>query len=125
MNEFIFLYLYENATIKPKVLQNRFYSNSGYDVNLRNFCKRKGITYQSFWSLTANPQILASRKIEELTKKYQKTIPQIFYRFLNQINITPLNGTTSKEHMLLDMDIDSFTLDENEVESINNLLLNS
>lgn len=121
----LFLYLYESATIKPKVLQNRFYSNSGYDVNLRNFCKRKDITYQSFWSLTANPQILASKKIEELTRKYQKTIPQIFYKFLNQIDITPLNGTTSKEHMLLDMDIDSFTLDENEVESLNTLLLNT
>lgn len=121
----LFLYLHDTATIKPKVLQNRFYSNSNYDVNLRDFCKRKDITYQSFWSLTANPHILGSKEIESLSLKYQKSIPQIFYKFLNQIDITPLNGTTSESHMLEDLNIDSFSLEQSEITTITNLLLNS
>lgn len=118
----LLIYLYDVAKIKPKVVQNRFYKESNYDKELREFCKQKDITYQSFWSLTANPHILASKEIEALALKYVKSIPQIFYKFLNQMNITPLNGTTSQEHMLDDLDIDNFTLEENEVNSIKNLL---
>lgn len=118
----LLIYLYDVAKIKPKVVQNRFYKESNYDKELREFCKQKAITYQSFWSLTANPHILASKEIEALALKYVKSIPQIFYKFLNQMNITPLNGTTSQVHMLEDLDIDNFTLEENEVNSIKNLL---
>ena len=46
------------SRIKPKVLQNRFYSDSGYDRELRAFCLEKGIRYQTFWTLTANPHLL-------------------------------------------------------------------
>jgi len=118
----LFSYLYDIAKVKPKVLQNRFYVDSKYDKELREFCKQKDITYQSFWSLTANPNILASSEITSLVSKYGKTKEQIFYKFLNQIEITPLNGTTSKIHMLEDLDIDDFLLEENEIILIQNLL---
>lgn len=118
----VLIYLYDMAVVKPKVVQNRFYAESGYDKELREFCKQKDITYQSFWSLTANPHLLSSEQIVSLSNKYDKTIPQVFYKFLNQINITPLNGTTSKIHMIEDLDIKSFTLEENEIASILELL---
>jgi len=118
----LFSYLYDIAKVKPKVLQNRFYAASNYDKDLREFCKQKNITYQSFWSLTANPNILASNEITSLVLKYGKTKEQIFYKFLKQIGITPLNGTTSKVHMLEDLDIDDFLLEENEIILIQNLL---
>jgi hypothetical protein len=50
--------IYNSANIKPKFIQNRFYSKSGYDVNIREFCKEKDMVYQSFWTLTANPHII-------------------------------------------------------------------
>lgn len=52
--------LYAEATVKPSVLQNRFYADSGYDAEIREFCKENGIMYQSFWTLSANPHILKS-----------------------------------------------------------------
>jgi diketogulonate reductase-like aldo/keto reductase len=52
--------LYDEARVKPTVLQNRFYKDSGYDVQIREFCALHGIAYQSFWTLTANPHILKS-----------------------------------------------------------------
>jgi diketogulonate reductase-like aldo/keto reductase len=53
-------YLYEYAEIKPAVLQNRFYADTQFDRNLRAFCQTNKIIYQSFWTLTANPEVLAN-----------------------------------------------------------------
>lgn len=118
----LFKRLYETATIKPKVLQNRFYNATSYDKELRAFCKEKGVSYQSFWSLSANPHLLNATEILALSTKYQKSAPVIFYRFLTQIGVTPLNGTTSITHMREDLDIFSFALEKDEIERINALL---
>lgn len=45
--------IYTDALIKPAVLQNRFYADTGYDVELRKFCQEKNIIYQSFWTLVS------------------------------------------------------------------------
>lgn len=115
--------LYESATIKPSFLQNRFYQKSGYDKDIRAFCKEHGIQYQSFWSLTANPHILSSSSVTKLVRKYSKTREQIFFRFLQTIGIVPLTGTTSQEHMTEDLAASEFSLDPSEVEELNALLV--
>ncbi len=115
-------YLYKNARVKPKVVQNRFYSQSGYDREIRVFCKTYNISYQSFWSLSANPHILNNETLQRLNTKYQKSVQEIFYRFLNHINITPLNGTTSLIHMKNDLKISDFELLSSEIKSIETLL---
>ena len=58
-DEFIRLLVCRRA-VKPVVLQNRFYAEQSYDVRLRKFCTEHGVTYQSFWTLTANPDLLAA-----------------------------------------------------------------
>ena len=110
-------YLFNNAKVKPSIVQNRFYAQSGYDKELRAFCKQNNITYESFWSLTANPNILASEVLQNLSVKYQKGVAEIFYRFLNHINIVPLNGTTSTKHMIEDLKIGEFELTKDEINS--------
>ena len=115
-------YLNKKAEIKPSVVQNRFYQNSGYDKDIRIWCNDRGVIYQSFWSLTANPHILESQIVQELSKKYEKSEAMIFYKFLNQSQIIPLNGTTSKTHMIEDIQIDSFSLEKEEVENLLKLL---
>ena len=115
-------YLFNNAKVKPTIVQNRFYAQSGYDKEIRTFCKQNDITYESFWSLTANPNILSSEVLQNLALKYEKGVAEIFYRFLNHINITPLNGTTSIKHMIEDLKIGEFELTNEEISSILNLL---
>lgn len=115
-------YLFNNAKVKPTILQNRFYAQSGYDKELRAFCNENNIKYESFWSLTANPNILVSEVLQNLAVKYQRGVAEIFYRFLNHINITPLNGTTSTKHMIEDLKIGEFELTNDEINSILNLL---
>lgn len=118
----LFEQLFDYAKIKPKVLQNRFYNQSGYDKQLREFCLSHDIAYQSFWSLSANPHLVHSHYVSSLATKYSKTNEQIFYRFLIHIGITPLNGTTSKIHMQEDFDVMRFELEKDEIALLIQLL---
>lgn len=118
----VFKNLYKEASIKPTILQNRFYSDSNYDKELREFCKENSVNYLGFWTLTANPHILASDTVNEIKDKYNKTQIQIFYKFLIQIGITPLNGTTSINHMTQDLNIFDFELTIEEINKIEKLL---
>jgi diketogulonate reductase-like aldo/keto reductase len=115
--------LYDDAKVKPTVIQNRFYSESGYDKELRKWCDGHEIVYQGFWTLTANPYILTSQTVLSLAKKYHKTQAQIFYRFLSHIGIIPLIGSTSKVHIYEDLNIFEFELTKDETDSISTFLL--
>jgi diketogulonate reductase-like aldo/keto reductase len=115
-------WLYRRSRIKPAVLQNRFYATTGYDRELRDFCRQQGIIYQSFWTLTANPKVLSHSTLQTLASKHRRTPAQVFFRYLTQIDIVPLTGTTSATHMREDLDIFTFELNSNECEAIAGLL---
>jgi diketogulonate reductase-like aldo/keto reductase len=114
--------LYDEAEIKPTIVQNRFYRDSDYDMVLREWCKTHAIIYQSFWSLTANPHILGSKEVITLAVKYKKSEAQIFFAYLMSQGITPLSGTTSHTHMLEDLEAMSLSLSAEEIQSISSLL---
>ena len=50
--------IYEEAAVKPRVLQNRFSPQLGHDAEIRLFCQKHGVVYQPFWVLSANGQQL-------------------------------------------------------------------
>jgi len=114
--------LYDEAEIKPTIVQNRFYRDSDYDTVLREWCKTHEIIYQSFWSLTANPHILGSKEVITLAVKYKKSEAQIFFAYLISQGITPLSGTTSHTHMLEDLEAMTLSLSAEEIQSISSLL---
>jgi len=111
-----------DANVKPAVLQNRFYQETGYDADLRHWCTNHGVIYQSFWTLTANPHILASNTVRTIAQKYQKTEAQIFFRYLTQSGIVPLTGTTSEQHMREDLSIFDFELSPEDLKKVSFLL---
>lgn len=106
--------LHTAAQVKPRVVQNRFHDRTGYDREIRAFCQSKQITYQSFWTLTANPHILAHPAIKSLASKLGRTPAQIFFRYLTQIGVVPLTGTRSEVHMRDDLAIFEFELTNSE-----------
>ena len=110
--------LYDSARFKPAVVQNRFYADTGYDRAIRAFCRQHGMSYQSFWTLTANPQLLTHRTLRELASKYGRTPPQILFRYLTQNDIVPLTGTRSETHMREDLAIFEFELSDTDQEAI-------
>jgi diketogulonate reductase-like aldo/keto reductase len=113
--------LYAKARIKPAAVQNRFYQKTRYDRELRAFCALKEIDYQSFWTLTANPEILSHDLLKRLSSEYRRTAAQILFRYLNQIGIIPLTGTTSESHMREDLAIFDSTLSEQQCDALGKL----
>jgi diketogulonate reductase-like aldo/keto reductase len=102
--------LHSSARVKPLVVQNRLYAETGYDRGIRAFCRAQGLLYQSFWTLTANPKLLARPNVRALAQRYAVTPAQLFFRGLTQIGIVPLTGTTSPEHLAQDLAIFDFEL---------------
>lgn len=96
--------LYSFAKVKPSVLQNRFYQDEGYDRNIRAFCKEKGIKYQSFWTLTANPHLLRSESVNIIAKETGVTKPVALYALVIGLgDVSVLNGTTNRQRMAEDI----------------------
>jgi diketogulonate reductase-like aldo/keto reductase len=114
--------LNEAVRIKPAVVQNRFYADTNYDRDVRAYCAQQQIIYQSFWTLSANPQLLAHRTMNALASAHKRSAAQILFRYLTQIGVVPLIGTKSETHMREDLSIFNFELSHVEQSAIDALL---
>jgi diketogulonate reductase-like aldo/keto reductase len=115
--------LFDAARIKPTILQNRFYASTGYDRDIRAFCKTHHIVYQSFWTLTANHTLLAHTQLLQISTTHKRTPAQILFRYLTQQGIVPLTGTRDITHMREDLAIVEFELDERECREMGAMLI--
>ena len=102
-----FQMIYDDARVKPAVLQNRFYSDSGFDVDLREYCENHDIRYQSFWTLTSGTtrQNLQKPEIKEMANEKGVTPQILMFAYMLELGHTPLSGTTNQEHMFADVSI--------------------
>lgn len=114
--------LCDEARIAPVIVQNRFHAETSYDREIRAFCRTRGICYQSFWTLTANPRLLAAAPLLAIARRHHATPAQVLFRYLTQRGVTPLTGTNSPQHMREDLGIFAFELDETELAAIDELL---
>ncbi len=101
--------LVASASVQPSFVQKRCYAREGWDREMRAYCATRDISYQAFSLLTANRQELSSRTITELAARYHTSVPQLVFKFAQQIGMLPLTGTSSAEHMAQDLHL----LDEN------------
>jgi len=103
-NLFTLMDLWERANIKPVVVQNRFYADTKYDIGVRKFCQEKGIIYESFWTLSANPALLKSKETSRLAKELGISFQSALYCLVLGLgNTVILNGTISHKHMSEDL----------------------
>jgi diketogulonate reductase-like aldo/keto reductase len=114
--------LHRSARIKPAVLQNRFYAETGYDRELRAFCTSEHLIYQSFWTLTANRRILEDPAMTGIASRHECRPPQILFRYLVESGVAPLTGTRSRTHMREDLQIFHLELSEAERRTMHALL---
>ncbi|KAI4740787.1 Aldo/keto reductase [Aureobasidium sp. EXF-12298] len=91
----ILRHIWKNGGVKPKVVQNRFYSDTEWDMTLREFCMQSGIQYQSFWTLTGNPELLKSRLVQNTAGEVDVSAEVALYSLVQSLGITPINGTKS------------------------------
>jgi diketogulonate reductase-like aldo/keto reductase len=118
----VFKALYAEALVKPAVLQNRFYKDNGFDTEQRRWCTEQGVVFESFWSLTANANLLVSPLVQDLAQALGRTEAQVFFRYLTQLGIVPLTGTSSEKHMREDLDIFGFELTAEQMHQMDALL---
>lgn len=116
--------LIERATVKPTVVQNRCFAQTGWDFHVRKLCAEHGIMYQGFSLLTANPFVMEFAEVSEMAKNYQATPAQIVFAFSRELGMMPLTGTTNPEHMSQDLKSSELTLTSSEVEFILKCALN-
>ncbi|KAF1913115.1 aldo-keto reductase-like protein [Ampelomyces quisqualis] len=96
--------IYRYATVKPAIVQKRFCLDNHYDSDLRQFCKQKGIVFQSFWTLTANPGLLEGEATGRLSNACCVSREVALYALISNLGIMVLNGTSSKERMVEDIE---------------------
>jgi diketogulonate reductase-like aldo/keto reductase len=103
----------------PAYVQNRCFARQGWDRQVRTFCRERGITYQGFSLLTANPEVFRHRRIAEIAAAHQATVAQVIFGFARGVGMLPLTGTTSAEHMQQDLAAPTLTPEEvSAIESI-------
>ncbi|OTA05294.1 hypothetical protein A9Z42_0059710 [Trichoderma parareesei] len=96
--------LYACASIKPTIVQNRFYKETRYDFDVREFCAEHGITYQAYWMLRHNPEIMASSVLNTVAVKLSVEKELAFYILILGLGGTQvLNGTTDPGRMVQDL----------------------
>ncbi len=113
--------LCETAAVPPFFVQNRCYARFGWDREVREFCADHGLIYQGFSLLTANRKELASKELLAIAARVDRTPEQVVFRFAMDVGMYPLTGTSSAEHMALDLAVTDFKLSPAEARTIEGL----
>ncbi|KAH8107726.1 Aldo/keto reductase [Cristinia sonorae] len=104
--------LHRDAGRMVEVVQNRWYERNNWDHTVVAYCKQNNIQYQSFWTLTGSPKLLANPAVLGLAERLTCTPAQIVYAIAQAGGIVPISGTTNEEHMREDVAVDSLAFDE-------------
>jgi diketogulonate reductase-like aldo/keto reductase len=110
--------LCELARIPPAVVQNRCYAHTGWDAEVRLVCRRRGVRYQGFSLLTANPRAVAGPEVGAIAARLGATREQVVFRFALAIGIVPLTGTSSERHMCDDLAAEGLALTAEDVRAL-------
>lgn len=110
--------LVEGAQIAPSFVQNRCYASTGWDRDVRAFCKSHRIAYQAFSLLTANVRELDTPEVAAIVRRTGRTLPEVVFRFAISVGMIPLTGTSKLAHMKADLSSIDFELAESELDSI-------
>jgi diketogulonate reductase-like aldo/keto reductase len=107
---------------RPAFVQNRCYARFGWDRAVRGFCVERGIVYQGFSLLTANPEVLQHPLVTRLAAREKATAAQIVFAFARAVGMLPLTGTSDPEHMALDLASRALSLSPDEARAIEALV---
>ena len=114
--------LVREAEVAPAFVQNRCYAESGWDRELRAFCREHSIAYQAFSLLTANARELRAPAVERIVRRTGRTLPQVVFRFAIDLGMIPLTGTSSALHLQQDLSCDEFELTPEEIAAIDHVI---
>ncbi len=105
----------------PAFVQNRCFAVTGWDRDVRHFCRERKVVYQGFSLLTANAEVLHHPLITGLAAKGGVTPAQVIFAFVRALGMTALTGTSSAEHMKQDLASRVLKLSAEAIEAIENV----
>jgi diketogulonate reductase-like aldo/keto reductase len=105
----------------PAFVQNRCFARFGWDRDVRAFCAQRGMVYQGFSLLTANPEVLHHPLVSGIAGRARATVAQVVFRFAQAVAMLPLTGTSDAEHMRQDLASHELTLSDDDVRAIESL----
>ncbi|KAI6002846.1 NADP-dependent oxidoreductase domain-containing protein [Pisolithus albus] len=101
---------------KVQVVQNRWYEGNSWDREVWQYCRDNDIEYQSFWTLTGSPSLLAHPAVLKASTKLDVTPAQVIFKLVQLHGIVPLTGTSSELHMQQDLAAERIALEGVEEE---------
>jgi diketogulonate reductase-like aldo/keto reductase len=105
----------------PAFVQNRCFARTGWDRDVRAFCRARQIIYQGFSLLTANTEVLRHRLVAGIAARSNATAAQVVFRFALAVGILPLTGSANPEHMKQALVSRELVLSPGEVQTIESL----
>lgn len=102
--------LHTKSDIKPSVVQNRFYPDTKWEVEMRKWCREEGIVFQSFWTLTGNPRLNSCSVVKEMGKMLEEKgiedaeVVAYYALVLGLGGVSVLNGTKDRGRMRGDLE---------------------
>jgi len=109
--------------VKPAaVVPERFYAETAYDHEIRGFCRRQRIVYQSFpGRLSANPPVPAHAVISASGNRSTGRYPEQICSYLTQIDVVPLTGNPVRDYCARTGDFE-FELTDRERDAVDSIL---
>ncbi len=92
---------------------------------LRQYCNKEGIQILAYTATARMDERLKKTCLTEIARKYNKTIAQIILRWHQQIGNIPIFASSDKKHLINNLEIDDFSLEQDEIESILKININS
>ena len=108
--------------VTPDVNQIRFFIGNTQESVVK-YCKEHDILVEAYSPL-ATGEILESRELDEICKKYNKTKAQICIRYCLERGTLPLPKSTHENRICENIDLD-FEIDEEDMNYLNSLTIGS
>ena len=114
-------HILSNCKIKPVINQiecNPLY----YDKETIDFCKSQNILIEAYCPLAEfDSKLIKNKIIVDLSKKYNKTVPQIILKWIMQKGIIPLPKSVHKEYIIQNINLDDFEINNDDMKLIDGL----
>jgi len=111
--------LMEDADIKPMVNQVEYHPRLT-QKELQVFCQKQGIQLEA-WSPLMQGQLLDNEVLQEIGKKYNKTVAQVILRWDLQNGVVTIPKSTKEHRIVENASIFDFELTKEDMELIDSL----
>lgn len=108
-----------NSNILPAVNQIEFHPGLIRTETIE-FCKKNNIVIEA-WAPLGKGKMLSNEKLQEIAKKYNKSVAQICLKWCLQNGVLPLPKSENIERMKQNLNLFDFTISKEDVSIINNM----